>query len=150
MPRGIVDKFRRFMAELAEMAGYSHARPAGDPPARKLRLYLPLEGERVWVGTLATERGEYVFRYSDEFRRRDELPPLPAFPDRDKEYRDTDLFPFFLARLPPIGRPDVERFVAEHHIDPADTLGLLSVLGRKTITSPYEFDTLDSGSLSPA
>jgi HipA-like protein len=151
MPRGILDKIRRVMAELTGLGGDEHARPASEGSSdRELRLYLPLAGERVWVGTLGRDGDEYTFRYSEAFRRRRDLPSLPAFPDMTKEYRSPDLFPFFLARLPPIGRPDVERFVAEHHIDPADTLRLLSVLGRKTITSPYEFDAIDKASLAPA
>ena len=132
------------MAELVGLGGDTHALPAADTSGLELRLSLPLDGARVWVGTLSREAGEYVFEYSDEFRRRRDLPSLPAFPDKDKQYRSADLFPFFLARLPPIGRPDVERFVAEHHIDPKDTLRMLSVLGRKTITSPYEFDATPS------
>lgn len=114
--------------------------PRGDSQ-RRLMLYLPEpDGSRVQVGVLTQESGEFVFRYSDEFRARNDLPALPAFPEKDEEYRSDHLWPIFEMRLPPTDRPDVERVIRERHLQSADKLQLLAELGRRTITTPFEFE----------
>jgi HipA-like protein len=98
-----------------------------------------MKKSHLWVGTLTREGADYVFRYTDAFRDRTELPPIANFPDKERwEYRSTTLFPFFAARLPSIERPEVAQIISEHGLDPADVMQLLANLGRKTITSPYE------------
>jgi HipA-like protein len=113
---------------------------------RELRLHLPTDDERVWVGSLSQERGQYVFRYSPDFKERSDLPALLAFPDKRKVYRAERLWPFFQARLPSTTRPDVERLMRERDIDPANTFLLLGELGKRTITTPYEFELAPSHS----
>lgn len=103
-----------------------------------LRVFLPERKSRLWIGTLTREGAEYVFRYTDAFRNRTELPPISNFPDKEREYRSVALPPFFAVRLPSIERPEIAQILTERGLDPADVMQLLAHLGRKTITSPYE------------
>jgi HipA-like protein len=104
-----------------------------------LELYLPIDGQHVLVGRLSQEDGEFVFRYSESFRRRTDIPPITAFPDKSVTYRSADLWPFFQVRLPPASRADVRKLVEEKRLDPSDPLVLLGELGRKAVSAPYEF-----------
>ncbi|HSS40482.1 MAG TPA: HipA N-terminal domain-containing protein [Polyangia bacterium] len=93
--------------------------------------------EPLLVGTLSSEGGEYVFRYSEPFKHRLEIPPIGAFPDRDTVYRSRELWPFFQVRLPPFDRPDVRRVLEERNLDQTDLMSVLPALGGRTVTSPY-------------
>ena len=94
--------------------------------------------DQVLIGALTNEAGEYVFRYDHAYVERDEYPALAAFPDKQREYRSRDLWPFFDVRLPPLERSDVRQLIKARNIDAGDTLRLLAELGRRTITTPYE------------
>ena len=105
-----------------------------------LKLSLPLEdGVRVLVGTLRRDDEDFVFEYAKEFAKSG-LPLLPDFPKTDVVYRSPDLWPFFLARLPPVDRPDVQAEIARRNLETDDTLKLLGSLGRTAISSPYELE----------
>jgi len=93
--------------------------------------------EPLLIGTLTSEGGEYVFRYSEPFRHRPEMPPIGAFPDRGLAYRSRELWPFFQVRLPPFDRPDVRRVLEERKLDQKDLMSILPALGGRTVTSPY-------------
>ena len=104
-----------------------------------IRVYGPSsDGTRVLVGTLSNEDGEYVFRYDEDYSACPELPPLATFPEKLREYRSAELWPFFHVRLPPLGRADVQNLIRERKIDEGDTLKLLGVLGAKAVATPYE------------
>lgn len=70
--------------------------------------------------------------------------PLPDFPKTDVVYRSPDLWPFFLARLPPVDRPDVQAEIARRNLESDDTLKLLGSLGRTAISSPYELEPAEA------
>jgi len=106
----------------------------------EVRLYLRSAGEGIFVGRLRKEGDEFVFEYSKEFASREDLPSLPDFPHRNRPYRSADLWPFFLVRLPPSDRPDVQRVIRDKGIEPQNTLELLGKLGRRAISSPYELE----------
>ena len=89
---------------------------------------------------LSQEGDEFVFAYSDDFKLRDDVPPVSAFPQKDKVYRSRTLWPFFDVRLPPIDRPDVEQAVRAKRIDTEDAIRLLAEFGRKTVATPYVFE----------
>jgi HipA-like protein len=97
-----------------------------------------MKSDRVEIGVLAKEGPEFVFKYAESFLQRTDLPSLSAFPDRTREYRSRHLWPFFAVRLPPLDREDIAEIVRAQALDPADPMALLAVLGRKTVTSPYE------------
>src|SRR5689334_10897617 len=77
-----------------------------DSHARHLLVVLDEGASRIVVGSVYQDRGEFVFRYSDEFKAQTKIPPLAAFPALDEEYRSEQLWPFFAVRMPPLDRPD--------------------------------------------
>lgn len=89
------------------------------------------------VGTLSCEDGQYIFRYSEVFKHRPELPTIGAFPDRNHVYRSSELWPFFQVRIPPVDRPDVRQILEEKKLDRRDLMSLLPALGGRAVTSPY-------------
>lgn len=118
-------------------------RPQSDAAANsddELRLVLPLDdGRRVVVGWLSQDGESFVFRYSDEFIQAG-LPALPDFPRLGGgPYRSRDLWPFFLVRIPPTDRPDVQREI-QRLGKPMDLLQLLAHFGQRAVTSPYELE----------
>lgn len=128
-----------FIKKVFASWGRAPRRASEHHSGRTLYLYLPVQSRMVPVGTLSQEGKEFVFVYDKEFRRRDDLPPISAFPDKGGEYRSETLWPFFDVRLPPVERADVASKIKEKHLDPEDTLALLAEFGRKTLTTPYEF-----------
>jgi hypothetical protein len=132
---------KRHLAEILRRLGIrSNETPAASDSHERVLLYLPARGERVFVGELKREGDEFVFAYAPGFVRRLDLPPLPDFPQKDKTYRSARLWPFFLTRLPPAGRPDVRDVLSQRGIPASDTLQVLGELGRKAISSPYELE----------
>src|SRR6266481_3996587 len=99
-------------------------------PGRALSVYLPLaDGSRILVGTLGIDAGEWVFDYSAAFKSREELPPIPDFPDKQRSYQSEKLWPFFEIRIPPPERPDVERIMKAKKLSAQDVFSLLAELG---------------------
>jgi HipA-like protein len=134
-------RFRQALARVWRSWGQGPTGTSATDAKRRLDVLLALpDGRRMLVGSLTFEDGEYVFRYSDGFKRQTDVPPIGAFPDPNEEYRSPDLFPFFDVRLPPIDRADVRRVVLERHIDPEDKFHLLGELARRTVTSPYDLE----------
>ena len=127
------DALERFLTDW----GMKPARPRLEGDRRSLQLLLKKGDERIPVGTLSQTNEGYVFRYSEEFQSLD-LPPLPGFPDTQKEYKSRMLWPFFQVRVPPSTREDVARVVRKENINPDDLLEMLRVLGGHVATSPYE------------
>lgn len=117
------------------------AAPAPEGPAEHAGVDVVLdladEGESLLVGTLSCDHGEYVFEYSEDFRHRQEIPPIGAFPDRAQVYRSHELWPFFQVRLPPFDRPDVRKVLEARKLDESDLMSLLPELAGRAVTSPY-------------
>ena len=97
---------------------------------------------RCQVGRLSKENGEFVFRYDPGYR--DE--PIAGFPDLNREYRSTELWPFFSIRIPPLDREDMRGHVdrkrrkwKEKGRD-LDYLVQLGEFGKLSITNPYELE----------
>ncbi len=130
MKKRLSDVLQHFGLDTTEAVDHSTA-------TDRIVLYLPLPGARVLVGTLTKEGDDFVFQYSDAFRARLELRPLPDFPRREHVYRSRELWPFFQTRLPPAKRPDVAKMIETRRLDPKNTLQMLGQLGRETVTSPY-------------
>jgi HipA-like protein len=121
--------------------GFVSAPAPHDDLQRKIDVLLSLpDGRRLVVGTLSYVNDEYVFQYSDSFKAQSAIPPITAFPNPHEEYRSPELWPFFEVRLPPVDRADVQRFIAEHRIDPNDHVRMLAELGRRSLTSPYDLE----------
>jgi HipA-like protein len=142
---GFSSRWKRFGEQLrdivASWGGDELAQPSERPqPGRQIRVYITSDGERVHVGSLSKEHGEYVFEYSQQFKEHKELAPISAFREVSQPHRTKELPAFFRVRVPPLEREDVKRTVLELGIAPDDEFALLGAVGRKTITSPYELE----------
>lgn len=136
---------RKFAKILKDLGGIEY--PTADPEGeadRYIQVLLDVEDERVPLGRLWEENGEYVFKYEADVRDRHDIKPISAFPDISGEYRRSILFPFFAVRIPPTERTDVKEALKRQGINPNDTLRVLGVLGRRSPTSPYIFEYHDN------
>jgi len=84
------------------------------------------------IGTLTLDNGEWIFEYSEEFKRQRKLPPLANFPSSDKIYQSKELWPFFASRIPSLNQLSSKQEKVEKN--EAD---LLKKYGQRTITNPY-------------
>ncbi len=99
------------------------------------------------VGKLSVQNGRWSFEYSDAFRARRDMRPLPIFPKLDKVYESDDLWSFFKMRIPSLKQPAVHDILVEEKIDPKDQVQLLRRFGRRTVSNPFEL--IESREMSP-
>ena len=98
------------------------------------------------IGYLEASDGEWIFRYSDEFKRQQKLRPITEFRDVEKVYRSKELWPFFLLRIPSPKQADVRAIIDREKIDTTDDVKLLSRFGRRAVFTPFEL-TVESEEL---
>ncbi len=89
------------------------------------------------VGVLRRENGEWVFIYSDEFRRQNTGKPIVDFPATDREYRSRSLWPFFALRIPRPTQAEVREFIERMPADKVDEGILLKEFGTRSIANPF-------------
>lgn len=89
------------------------------------------------IGTLTFKEGEWIFKYSEDFKNQKEIQPLIDFPDMHKTYRSDELWPFFLSRIPGLSQPAVKELLRKEKIDEDDEAALLKRFGKTSITSPF-------------
>jgi HipA-like protein len=91
------------------------------------------------LGILKCEGGEWIFKYTDEFKKhKDEYNRIIGFPDLNKTYYSDYLWSFFQVRIPGLKQPAVREILKNEHIDENNEVELLKRFGRKTISNPYE------------
>jgi len=89
------------------------------------------------IGTLRADKGEWVFTYSDEFRRQNTVKPIVDFPATDREYRSRSLWPFFALRIPSPTQAEVREFIERMPADKVDEGMLLKEFGTRSIANPF-------------
>ena len=89
------------------------------------------------VGSLALSDGRWTFQYSDDFKDRG-LRTITEFPDVTKTYSSSELWPFFLMRIPSLRQTSIKEIVVSEEIDQGDELELLRRFGRRTVANPFE------------
>jgi len=89
------------------------------------------------VGDLRRENEEWVFTYSDEFRRQNAVKPIVDFPATDREYRSRLLWPFFALRIPSPTQAEVREFIERMPADKVDEGILLKEFGTRSIANPF-------------
>lgn len=113
-------------------------------------LHLPKEENTIFIlkvdginmGTLHCENGEWVFKYTDEFKNHSDVYNLIiGFPDLNTEYRSPSLWPFFKTRIPGLKQPAVQEIIKDENIDPSNEVALLKRFGNKTITNTFTLVT---------
>ena len=85
--------------------------------------------------------------YTKEFKAQNKVKPLVPFPEVDKEYRSSELWPFFAVRIPSIARPEVLRTVQAENLDYDDVAAMLNRFGRKSIADPFELKPKEEADL---
>jgi HipA-like protein len=108
------------------------------PPVVTLKAVFFLMYGDIQVGKLVRDGGRWKFTYSEEFKKRDDLRPITQFPDKEKEYAEDELWPFFEMRIPSLKQSSVQRIVKGENIDEKDEVALLKRFGRRTISNPFE------------
>ena len=115
---------------------------------------------RAWfpVGRLDAdvEGSSYRFRYirgAERARKEAGFPPLIEFPDLNREYHSTELFPLFQNRVMNRARPDFADYLRRLDLpEDADPIKILSTSGGRRVTDNYEvfpkIEKDDSGSFS--
>ena len=103
-----------------------------------------LKVDNIHIGTLYCEKGEWYFKYADEFKNySDEYNRIVGFPDLDKTYKSDALWPFFQIRIPGLKQPAVQEIIKKEKIDQENEVALLKRFGEKTISNPYELVLAD-------
>jgi len=90
------------------------------------------------VGRLQFENDQWLFNYSAAFRQQTKIKPIVDFPDKEKEYRSPELWPFFLLRVPSLKQPAVQEFLRSRNIESTDAATLLKEFGQRSIANPFE------------
>ncbi len=90
------------------------------------------------VGKLTYSEGNWVFEYSEEFRRSPAARPLLEFPDLNAQYTSPYLWAFFALRIPSLSNPQIVDILRSEKISSDDKPRLLSHFGRLTATNPFE------------
>ena len=88
--------------------------------------------------TLTTDGVGWTLGSPEAFRRQDRISPLVPFPDVNKVYRSSELWPFFAVRIPSIKRPEIERTVMAEKLDYSDKPAMLARFGKRCISDPFE------------
>jgi len=97
--------------------------------------------QRFVIGIL-TKGKEYSFRYKLESIGKayeKGFKGLVAFPDSNKEYTNTVMFPAFATRLPDEKRRDIKKILSKHNLKDYDSFELLKKSGGKSPIDTLEF-----------
>lgn len=96
-----------------------------------------LRYKHIDIGNLSFKDGMWTFRYADNFRG-SRFRTITEFPDVNKTYTSSELWPFFSMRIPSLRQADIRNIVARENIDEHDEAKLLKRFGRKTVANPFE------------
>jgi HipA-like protein len=88
------------------------------------------------IGILSHQDGQWVFSYSETFKNQNQIRTIVDFPDKDKVYQSTTLFPFFSSRIPSLQRLKIQDIIPKNFS--MDEIGLLKKFGKQSITNPYQ------------
>ena len=95
------------------------------------------------IGYLSFNGDEWIFKYSEEYKRNPIINPIIDFPDKTKEYRNKLLWPFFAARIPAINQPFHHKKIKKAKIKKDNSVALLRLFGNATITNPYRLNAVE-------
>ena len=91
--------------------------------------------KKLVIGTLKHNNGIWVFIYSNDFKEQEEISPITDFPDKNKTYQTSSLFPFFASRIPSLQRLKIQNIIADNFTK--NEVSLLKMFGKQSITNPY-------------
>ena len=111
---------------------------AQTPQDKQLTFALTID-DKV-IGELQLDHGIWHFTYSLWFVKQNTISPLIDFPDKNRSYKSPELWPFFLARIPGLKQPAIQKVIQQEKIDPNDLPSLLQRFGKKAIQNPFELN----------
>ena len=91
------------------------------------------------IGTLKYVDNEWSFYYSDWFKNQNEFRHLLEFPNKDKEYKTKELWPFFSNSIPSIKQPKMQVYL-EKNSNKVNTVDLLEKFGTYSVNNPYKLE----------
>ena len=89
------------------------------------------------MGNLKFLDNQWLFEYSELFKKQTEITPLIDFPDIDKIYKSEALWPFFSHRIPSLRQPKIQEYISKHPLESKDTVKLLTVFGEYSVNNPF-------------
>jgi len=90
------------------------------------------------IAYLSCTEGLWIFKYSEEFNNQEHTYRyISGFPDLEKTYTSTVLWPFFRIRIPGLGQPAIQEILEKENIDKTNEAALLWRFGYRTIANPY-------------
>ncbi len=134
----------------------------GIPSIREERSEQRREFQVIWqdkltrslvrVGWLVFTGHEFEFSYTDDVKSDDQFQPFPAFPLLDKDYKSTELFPYFAVRLTSTADPQYEAVLdalglTRHDATPAELLARSPESPHETIQVVPEPTEMSDGTL---
>jgi len=97
-----------------------------------------LKIEDLVIAYVDCTEGVWTFKYSEEFKKNlHTYRYITGFPDLDKTYTSTSLWPFSRIRIPGLGQPAIKEILAKENIDKNNEAALLKRFGYRTISNPY-------------
>ena len=125
----MIKKIKKFLWKTEGME-YSDS-----PNNKKGSFVLKLNDEN--IGYLNFSEGMWSFEYDGNFQNTN-LKPIADFPDLSKKYQSEELWPFFATRIPSINQPYLIKKIEKAQANKNDSVDLLSIFGRDTITNPFK------------
>jgi HipA-like protein len=95
-----------------------------------------LSYKNILIGSLKLNNGLWSFTYSNEFKEQNSISAIVDFPDKNKIYKSSALFPFFASRIPSLQRLKIQKVVSENITK--DEVSLLKMFGKQSIANPYQ------------
>jgi HipA-like protein len=105
------------------------------PSSEKVEFVLKYE--TLPIGRLTVNNGVWKFAYTDQFREQKDLTPLIDFPNLEREYESTQLWPFFSYRIPGLNQPLVRAIILKEKIDINNEVALLKQFGKTSVFNPF-------------
>lgn len=92
------------------------------------------------IGDLKYENSKWLFEYSDWFKNQNELQPLLEFPLVHNTYQSSELWPFFLDRIPSFKQPRIKSYIEKHPDERTNTVKLLELFGEYSVNNPFKLE----------
>ena len=89
------------------------------------------------MGVLKFINNQWSFEYTLAFKNQSEIKTLIDFPDLNKTYNSTVLWPFFSNRIPSFKQPKIIEYISKHPIESQDTAKLLEIFGEYSVNNPF-------------
>lgn len=100
-----------------------------------------LKYKNLAIGELRFINNIWEFQYTEEFKKcSKEFNHIAGFSNLEKTYKNEELWPFFLTRIPGLKQPAIKEILEKEHIDASNKFELLKRFGRESIHNPYELE----------